>query len=216
MNRKEIVKRVIQERRLRDIVFLLWYGDRKGKDVDLLVVLKDGFQPHCYEMAKWDILEVNNKDFKRRLELFDPVITESVISGVLLLGNQKKFAHLKKKFLSVRPFGKAIRFLLKRADEELENAAIFLERYRRRTESRLLLFALLDLSFVCSYFEFAKYYQNNPNTGPISFSKLLTRNNNPILKKVHHAFKRAKSGRKFSGLEINSLIQEVKKLIRGD
>lgn len=216
MNREGIVKRVIQKRKPQDIVFLLWYGDRKGKDVDLLAVLKDEVQPNCYEMTKWDILEVNNEDLERRLELFDPVITEPVMNGVLLLGSQEKFDSLKEKLLSARPSGKVIEFLLKRAREELENATVFLERYQQKTENRLLLFGLLDLSFACSYFEFARYYQNSPNVGPISFSELLMRRSRSTLEKVVYVFKQAKLGYKISEARIKSLFREAREMIRGD
>jgi len=216
MNRKGIVKRVIQERRLRDIVFLLWYGDRKGKDVDLLVVLKDGVQLGLYEMTRWDILEVDSEDFEKRLRLFDPVITEPVITGSLLLGDLEKFTCFKKNLLSTYPSISIISFLLRRACEELENAAVFLERYQQKAESQLLLFALLDLSFACSYFGFAEYYKGNLWSGPISFSELLTQSNNPTLRKVVLTFKQTKSGRKINETKVSSLIQEVRKIIKGD
>lgn len=209
MKPEGIVKRVIQKRKPQDIVFLLWYGDRKGKDVDLLVILKDGIETNYYEMAEWDIGEASNEDFKRRLELFDPTVTEPLVNGVLLLGNQKKLDYLKKNFLAVHPSDKAIKFLFKRAHEELKNAIVFFE-------GQLLLFALLDLSFACSYFEFARHYQNTSKIGPISFSELLAQRSGSTLEKVVCVFKQAKLGHKISEAKVYSLIQEVRKMIRGD
>lgn len=210
MKPEGIVKRVIRGRKVQDIVFLLWYGNRKGKDVDLLAILKDGVEPDYYEMAEWDIGEVSNEDFEKRLELFDPMVTEPLMNGVLLLGSQEKFAYLKRKLLSSRPFDKAIEFLFKRAGEELENATVFFERHQQ------ILFALLDLSFACSYFEFARYYQNTSEIGPISFSELLMRRSGSTFEKVVYVFKQAKSGHKISEAKVNSLIQEVRKMIKGD
>ncbi|MDP2934826.1 MAG: hypothetical protein Q8N59_03620 [bacterium] len=216
MKRERIVEKVIRKRKSQDIVFLLWYGNRKGKDVDLLLVLKDEVRINCYKMAKWDILEINNKDFKRRLKLFDPVMTEPVMSGVLLFGSYEKFVYLKRKILSICPSVKTIEFLLERASKELENANDFFERYQKKTESQLLLFTLLDLSFACSYFEFARYYRNSFDVGPISFSELLMQGGRLTLKKVVCVFKQAKLNHKINEARINSLIQEVQKTIKGD
>ena len=98
----------------------------------------------------------------------------------------------------------------------MKNATVFFEKYQQKTESQLLLFALLDLSFACSYFEFARYYRNSSSTGPISFSELLLQRSRSTLEKVVCIFKQVKLGHKITEAKVNFLIQEVRKMIKGD
>ena len=194
MENQEIVLRVTERISPKDIVFIIRYGNRKGRDIDLLAVVENSIETRPYQVAQFDISEMRERDYKRKLKLLDPIVTEPVLTGSLLLGNKERFTKIRKDLLKTHPIEEGIEFLKRRAFEELNNTAYFICLYEHQKVKIYLLFALIDLSFACSFHEWANYYKNHPNAFPITLSALLSEITRPLLKDVIKILKTAKAG----------------------
>ena len=97
VTKEKIVEEVKKRVNLEDIKFLIWFGTQLGEDIDLLIVLKRKIKVRLCESSKpeLDILMIDNSEFIRRLKLLDPAITDPLITGFVLLGNEKEIGLLR-------------------------------------------------------------------------------------------------------------------------
>jgi len=214
MKKKEIIRKVNRKVNSKDIKFLIRYGDWLGDDIDLLAVLERETKPRLYEPSKLDILTIGKGEFERRRKLFDPVITDPIITGSLLSGDKTEFSELRSDTILSLPLSEeAIQFLKKKAHERLKDATTLLKIYREKGGRDNLLSFLDELSFACSYFEFARYYQNKHEFWPITFAHLLVEDVYPALKEVMDFLRAVKLGRRFNKDRLTYLFQESQKLL---
>lgn len=214
MKKDEIIRKINGKINPKDIKFLIRFGDWLGDDIDLLAVLERETKARLYEPSKLDILTIGKREFEWRWRLFDPIITDPIITGSLLSGDKTEFSELRSDtVLSLSLSEEAIQFLKKKAHERLKDATTFLKIYREKGGRSNLLSFLDELSFVCSYFEFARYYQNKHEFWPITFAHLLTEDVHPALKEVVNLLRTVKLGRKFNKDRLTYLFQESQKLL---
>jgi len=214
MKKKEIIQKVNGKINPKDIKFLIRYGDWLGDDIDLLAVLEKETKACLYEPSRLDILTISKGEFEWRRKLFDPVITDPIITGSLFTGDKAKFSELRSDTILSLPLSKkAIQFLKKKAHERLKDAAAFLKIYREKGGKGNLLCFLDELSFACSYFEFARYYQNKHEFWPITFAHLLVEDVHPVLKEVMDFLRVVKLGRRSNKDRLTYLFQESQKLL---
>ena len=214
MKKKEIIRKINGKVDSKDIKFLIRYGDWLGNDIDLLAVLERETEARLYEPSKLDILTIGKNEFEQRRRLFDPVITDPIITGSLLSGDKTEFSELiSNTVLSLSLSEKAIQFLKKKAHERLKDATTFLKIYTKKGGRDNLLSFLDELSFVCSYFEFARYYKNKHEFWPITFAHLLVEDVHPVLKEVVDFLRVVKLGRRFNKDRLTYLFQESQKLL---
>ncbi|GAI05788.1 unnamed protein product, partial [marine sediment metagenome] len=102
-----------------------------------------------------------------------------------------------KTFLSLPFSNEALQFLKEKARERLKNAKELLQASGQEDEDNLLP-CLVNLSWACSYFEFAEYYGDSPGFVPITFAHLLVQDGEFVLGEVMGALKAVKSGREFN------------------
>ena len=214
MNKKEIIQEVKKRINPEDIKFLFWFGTRPGRDIDLLIVLKRETEVRLCESSKpkLDILMIDNSEFIRRLSLFDPAVTEPLITGSVLLGNKEEIGLLRSDtILSLsglkRVPKETIRFLKERACKRLKAADAFLQ----KGNSALYSF-LVELSWACGYYVFAEYY-NNTSTW-ITFDHLLAVHEDVVFKQVMSALEVVKSGGSINRSCLIDLFQETQKMLR--
>lgn len=214
MEEKEIIRKINGKVNPEDIKYLIRYGDWLGDDIDLLAVLEKETKARLYEPSILDILTIGKIEFEERRRLFDPVITDPIITGSLLSGDKTEFSELRSDTVLSLPLSKkAIQFLKKKAHERLEDATTFLKIYREKGGRNNLLSFLDELSFVCSYFEFARYYQNKHEFWPIPFAHLLVEDVHPVLKEVVNFLRTVKLGRRFNKDKLTYLFQESQRLL---
>ena len=214
MEKKEIIRKINGKFNPEDIKFLIRYGDWLGDDINLLAVLKIETKARLYEPSKSDILTIGEGEFKQRRRLFDPTITDPIITGTLLLGDKTEFSELRSDTILSLPLSeKAIQFLKKKAHERLKDATAFLKIYREKRGRSNLLSFLDELFFACSYFEFARYYQNKHEFWPIPFAHLLIEDVHPVLKEVVDFLRAVKLGKRFNKDQLTYLFQKTQKML---
>lgn len=216
MNRKEIIQEVCEQIKLEWIKFLLWFGTRPGRDIDLLIVLKNGIKVRLCESSKskLDVLMVDHNEFMKRLALLDPAFTDPLITGFVLLGDKKEIGLLRSKVVRSFPFlkkvpRKTIQFLRERACKRLQNAGTFLQ---KKGNSALYSF-LTELSWAYGYYAFLKYYEHSPKFLPITFDHLLIINRRIAFKQVMSALELAKSGESINRPRMISLFKKTQKML---
>lgn len=210
MTGKEITQKINGRINPEDIKFLIWYGSRIGNDIDLMAVLKKETRIRLYEPSKLDVLTIGKDEFVRRARLFDPVVTEPLLTGFLLQGGDNEFSELRSEaILSLSLPREATRFLRLKARERLRNARIRLERGGKDN----LFSSLVNLSFACSYHEFAKYYGNGPEFLPITFGHLLALNGKSVLKEIMGCLENVKSGKEFNKNQMIDLFKKTQELL---
>lgn len=217
MNKKEIIQKVNERINPENIKFLIRYGDWMGEDIDLLVVLNKETKFRPYEPSKLDISTISEGEFEKRRKLFDPLITDPIITGLLLSDDKTKkleFSQLRSDtILSLALSTEAIHFLQQKAQKRLKNAFTYLENYNQKGNRRNLLSALVHLSFACSYCEFANYYQKRPEFFPITFAHLLALDGQLVLKEIMRFLKTVKLGGKFNKTQVIDLFKKTQKLL---
>ena len=212
--KEEIVQEVKKQINPENIEFLLWYGTRPGRDIDLLIVLKEAIKTRLCESSKFnlDILMIDNSEFIRRLNLLDPAITDPLITGFVLLGNREEIGLLRSDtILSLSDLKKVpketIQFLKKKACERLQNANTFLQ---KKSNGTLRPF-LIELSWACGYYAFADYYNRIPRW--ITFDHLLVIDKHIVFKQVMSALEVVKSGKDFNRSQGIDLFQKTEKML---
>lgn len=217
VTKEKIVQEVKKRVNLEDIKFLLWFGTRLGRDIDLLIVLKRKTKVRLCEPSKLklDILMIDNSEFIRRLALLDPAITDPLITGFVLLGNKEEIGSLRSdtilSLLGLKKVPKkTIRFLKKEACKRLQNANTLLQKV---SNSAFYTF-LVELSWACGYHAFLKYYNNGPRFIPITFDHLLAIDGHIVFKQVMDALEAVKSGRSINRPRMVSLFKKTQKMLR--
>jgi len=214
MDEKEIIQKVKEQINPEDIKFLFWYGTRPGRDIDLLIVLKKKIKVRLCESSKskLDILMIDNSEFIRRLALLDPAVTDPLITGFVLLGNEQEAGLLRSDtILSLSGLKKVpeetIKFLKMKACRRLQNANACLE---KRDNSALYPF-LVELSWACGYYAFADRYETTPEW--ITFDYLVVVNGCVLLKEVLEELELIKSGKNINRSRGIDLFQRTQKML---
>jgi len=180
----DIIGRIKQKIRLENIVYLLYYGNKEGNDIDLLAVVKNDTNLNSYHPGSIDLYEMPYRYFLKALRFFDPTVTEPLLTGDLLIGYSQRLEQRKQEITHFCPSPGAIRFLKRRSQQELENATTFLDKFNQTRHKKYLFFALVDLSFACSYFQFARCYFRNPHQSVITLRQLIRRVDPRLLQEI--------------------------------
>ncbi|MFH0852946.1 MAG: hypothetical protein V1853_00890 [bacterium] len=171
-------------RRFGQIRYLWYYGSKNQKqDIDLIAVCEgDQIDPYYGPDGLIDIAEIGINDFHLFMRMFDPVVTEPILTGDLIWGNADEAEGYKKWLTVNRLSDEAVGFLCRRARISYSCAC---EYYTYATEVTVqgkfpdpkrnhdysLAMTLANMSFALSYRLFARYYKKNP-VGAITFRKL--------------------------------------------
>lgn len=160
---------------MKQIYFLIRYGSKKN-DIDFLVVLNSNTVPLEYRPGTpVDIFPISLKDFYKLAYLFDPLVTEPILTGELLLGNEEELENLKKELFEISPSQEIIDHLKRQSRLWYTYCTCFLKDYKNTSpvcDSNLLLYSLINLTFAISYDYFAQYYSKIQKKGPITLRKL--------------------------------------------
>lgn len=183
----EIAKEKLTSR-FNDLLFLIHFGstDSRG-DIDLCAVLKDNVRIDEYEHSRTiDLSQFEYSDFLNRMGLFDIPVTEPLMTGDLVYGDEKEFQHLVINLKQQRPNPEAIKYLHDRKMWCLDHAIRCFDKYTKG--SNALEVTLNDLAYTLSFHVFAETYQTGSSV--ITFSEV----HNQLLSEIRLYMKSCESG----------------------
>jgi len=140
----------------------IWYGNKKGKDVDVFIILKNKISYNNFQHQEFDISYINEIKVIEMLSNFDPLITEPILTGQEIYGEY--LPALKKKLLSTRTNNNTVQYLMNRA-EEFYNWS---QKHFGKNDHKK---GFITLTFVISFINFANYYRHHGEV--ITFKKLV-------------------------------------------
>jgi len=144
--------------RFDNLVFLIHFGSKNPKgDVDICAVLEDNIKLDEYKDSRTiDLVQYNYFDLIKRINLFDIVITQPLLTGELVYGKKNEFERLKAELRKQKPTEEAIKYLEERS-RECFNYAI--ECFNQNdTYSNAVELTLNNLAYALSYNKFANKY----------------------------------------------------------
>jgi len=163
MTQKQISAKVLSIFPAKMVKLVIWYGNRKGRDIDLFIVLKGVFVDYgVTRKFPLDIVYMSESFFKKSIKNLDPMAIDPILTGKLIYG--KNINNLKIKIRKIQPNEKTKKHFLERAKTFLE----WTKHYHQGNNFRE---TLTGIHFTLTYIYFAKYYQDNSKI--ISFANLL-------------------------------------------
>lgn len=215
---KEIIKRFAKEKlkNFDSLKYLIQYGSLE-RDVDLIAVYPSSMLKKCGLICDGhiDANILDEKSFLKKLELYDIEITEPVVTGSLIIGDETAFKEIKSKIREGKPSGKAVDYAQRRSLETFNSALWFYNRNRFKCNETLLntyapekasaiilkeetldfcsedlLYTLNNLSFSMSYKLSADHYKNEKSS--ITLKDLMK---NPLLKDLMAYLKNVENSR---------------------
>lgn len=138
---------------------IIWYGSRReGRDIDLLAIDDSASGTTSMRLGRIDLAAMTRWQFERLSTVADPVVTEPVLTGVLLVGDTAVFDDARTRLIGAHPRAEAVEHALRRSHEDSASVPRFLTQYRELQDHRCLHWALHNLSFAIAYLSFARRY----------------------------------------------------------
>lgn len=162
--RTTILREVLLGRRVAQIQL---YGSnidmgQLGHDIDLLVVLDETCNYDRRMIGPFDLIFLSCTDAYRLARVFDPVLTEPVLTGKTIAGSPV----IDKRMLECSDVSElACRFLFRRAEEVLNwtiSSAGETQEARNLLRSPVALNIIQNLGYIASYIAFSIHYSTQP------------------------------------------------------
>lgn len=204
-NKDSIKKFTSEHLNLNELEFLILYGSKRDYgDVDLLAVSKNN--DHKYT-GHLDIIQVAKKDFVERLKLFDIELTEPILTGELIIGNEYNFKKIKKQLFKQKFSEESSNYLKKRILNIYNNAEYCYDSGVYEAKQKLInnfngdlsikiieeetdfisphfLISLNNMSYIMSYSLSNELYKNGSKV--LSLNEIIEKTNNKLLKQIIH------------------------------
>ncbi len=183
----ELVKERLGEN-FNNLEFVILFGSKKRySDIDLCVIVKDESKINQYSSSNIenivDMPIYHKSDFLKKIEMFDLVATEPIITGNILFGNKNEFQRMKQYLKENKPTKESLDYMSKKIKECYENASNFL----KNREKRSILNGLVSLTYALSYEETLFRYKNGSRVALFSEIK------NKEIEKIRNEIKRVES-----------------------
>ena len=149
------------------------YGSGRT-DQDVLAVYTHRPPRNEVVCGRLDVLAIGVEDLHCLLNLLDPVVTEPVLTGSLVYGDEQLLLEAQQSLKNVACQWNCIRHLLQRSLCSYQNACSSLTDSHRWDRATLRLFKT-NLSYSISYYYYSKYYtaQLGHDTEAITLAKLV-------------------------------------------
>lgn len=188
---KQTLLGIVREKlvgRFDDIIFLIRFGSTNSRgDIDLCAVLSDSSKIDEYQHSRTiDLTQFHYSEFLKMLKLFDPQVTEPLLTGNFIFGNNKEFKKLVYKLKNQQPTPDVANYLRRKSNWYLEHADNFFKNFKEG--SNALEITLNDLAYALSFHEFAAKYAQGSSI--LTFSML----NADLLNKVRSYMKLCEDG----------------------
>ena len=181
----------------KKIYSIVWYGNRKGKDIDIFVV---SISNKIYERmikGQLDVTLIEKYQLHHLINCLNPIVTEPILTGQVIWGNPLLYE--KAMLNSINSGTLAVTHLLDSSFRIYREAQTALSKNNVND-------ALINLSFSISFYYFALHYKNHRKA--ITFKELLAEYQNSILSESYSALKRDA----LDLVEVNSLVEKAKDL----
>jgi len=162
------------------------YGNKKGEDIDIFVISPLVTEYTCLKQGCFDIIDVNQEIAEVMVHNLDPLITEPVLTGTALIG-EEKMAEYKKIILATEATPVIVKYLLTKAKLFFSWAKTFFEQNNYQN-------AINNLSFVASYLFFTQYYSQVKSVA--TYRELLEYFSGSYLTELHWFAKQKKNPKK--------------------
>jgi len=197
---KQIIQKLFKQINKKHIISIIYYGNNKGKDIDLCVIVNTSMTYDKIEKNNMDLTIFNEKYFIYLAQLLDPLTTEPILTGKEIYGNRLKYySNIIK---NVKPSVDTIKHLY---DFSIQ---IFIAGknlyYKNKYQS-----SMENLYFSLSYIAYANYYSYANKV--ILFKELMNINHDSILSEVKYYVKQKN---KLNKDKINYFINTTNELIK--
>lgn len=151
--------------------FLILYGNSNcGNDIDLFGVVETIPKEYSYPIRHpvFDLFLIDTSEFMNLIFLLDPVVSDPLLTGEVLIGNFSTFSNVKGILKKVTVNMAILNHLKNESFRNLSYAKKFF------TSNRIqgFLYSLVDISYALSYWAFADYYDKR-HLSPITLSQLI-------------------------------------------
>ena len=210
-DQEHILKLVREYLDLNKLSLLILYGSQKPYgDIDLVAISRD-LEPKSVFSEEVDLAVLTEEEFNRRFDNFDIGITEPLLKGKPIVG-EDIFRNLRGK-LSQKEFKQGnSEFLKKKAVELYQSAHNYFNQAIQSSNPIYFLISLTNLSYVWCYLVTSRLY--NHIRPPILFRDLLPLS--PQLSHVIQYTKAVKEGKiKLDPQKIKSFLEEIPYSLQG-
>ena len=181
-----------------NIITAIHYGNKKGVDVDILIIVNNKTFYERRVEGKIDITMVGIDYVDYLLSVFDPIVTEPFITGKVVFG--KDITNYKLRLASLISNRNVQTHLLDFAKQIYQSID---ENLKNNDLDK----AIINIVFCLSYLHFMRYYEKSKNV--IIFKKLLTLNQGSLLSISYAYMKKEELNNK----EIYALLSKTKLLL---
>lgn len=141
-SRKEILLKFAMEnlKTSEGLKYLIAYGSRK-RDLDMLAVYGDNIKlaaQNIFHKNAADIILLNEGIFLKRLELLDIEITEPLLTGDILFGDENALGRVMLRVYRAAPSKEAIEYSGKRSIQTFNSALFFFGQHKYRGNEHML------------------------------------------------------------------------------
>ena len=192
------------------LMYLVKYGScRTESDIDLLAIYAQPLGHVDYNIGRLDIFALEKGQFQRLLGVHDPIVTEPLLTGNLLLGDHDRWNGERQCFLDTKPAGATLFHLAMRMMQVMNSAESFLDRFQATNEHVDAFYFLKNLSFALGYLAFVKEYSKG--RFPIVLKDVLDAV--PVLREINERKTACGQGvQHFMQDELRDMLTEAKRL----
>ncbi len=235
-DKESIVKVVNEHLDTNRLSFLVLYGSKRDYgDIDLLAVSKNDVENNRVYTEDLDIIQVTEKEFIKRIGFFDIALTQPVLTGKVIIGDERTFERLRNDLSEQKFSENTANFLRKKAFEVYNDAKYYYnigvyEATRKLLEiddvnfvknvfkkevdliSGQFLYSLHNLSYVWSYGLSIDLY--NKGCKALTLDQILDTTDNKVLKEILDYSKAIKSDNELpKSIKTKGLLDKTKEYV---
>lgn len=196
--------------RFNNLIFVVQFGSANPRgDIDLCAVLADKTNLDVHIPSRTiDLCEYEYTDFVQRMRLLDVPITQPMLTGTFVCGDESEFERLRLKLQKQNPTKEVHKYLTNKAEECFERADVL--SINKKDEEDTLVRVLINLTYATSYAAFAERYAQ------ASHAITLNEINNPLFEEVRGYLKATEQGtKKLDGKTVSFFVNKVKGYLKG-
>jgi hypothetical protein len=179
--KKNILNKVFKIINKDNIISIIYYGNRKGHDIDLCIIVNTPINYQKKTVDELDITIFNEKYFLYLTGLLDPLVTEPVLTGSVVYG--KSIGNYRTTILNSTPSKNVINHLC-------EYANLIFEAAKKLYLEKKYIDSMTNILFCLSYITYANYYKQA--TKVILFQDLISINRKSLLNRAFTFTKKRK------------------------
>ena len=134
-----------------NVVLIIYYGNKKGKDIDVFVVISGNTKYNCKHSDRLDITYVGNYWINEMINHLDPRLTDPISTGDVIYGDSKQIYQRLRK---TKPSEKTTKYLK-------DKAVLFFQWSKIHLQNGDLRQACDCIRFSISFYYFAEHYKIN-------------------------------------------------------